>query len=130
MSYICQHTGKVVPPNIPEHRVVVKTRRKVYENQVLNRKGEPTGDIKLTEGTEIVKEIKVSPEAYTELTGLQPRRLPETKKPIPKQRTRTRKNSRPVTPWRNPKKDKQFSNAPRKQNKPKVQYVNKVSNKK
>lgn len=102
MSFHCEHTGEVVPAGIPEHRVVMETRRVTYENKVYKR-GKPTDEIRVDQGEEVVREIRVSPEAYTILTGLEPRRiiLPEPPKP------QSKKNSRPVEPWRNPKnKDK------------------------
>ena len=45
----CKHCGRVTRPREPGHRVVLKTRRKVYENKV----GYET---KTSVGYEIVKE--------------------------------------------------------------------------
>ena len=99
MSFICEHTGEVVAPGIPEHKVVIQTRSTTYTNQVYKR-GKPSKDVRIDQGEEIVKEIRVSPDAYKALTGLEPRRLPVPPKPTYSSR---KKESRPVKPWRNPK---------------------------
>lgn len=60
--FICQKTKKVIGPNVSPVKVVVQTRLKKYENY--NPK---TKRMVYSEGTEIVKEIVVSPEAYQQM---------------------------------------------------------------
>jgi hypothetical protein len=70
MSYICEHTGKIIGPGIPENKIIVKRRKKVYEKPP--RQDDEHSQAELIEGWEIAKEIRVGPEAYRELTGEEP----------------------------------------------------------
>jgi hypothetical protein len=133
MSFICKHSGKVIGPGVPEHHVVIETRNKRYENPPY-RNGKPTnGEPKLTYGIEIVKEIKVSPEAYQELTGLEPRRVQEKVVPVKTLNSRPAR-SKPRREWTNPgdkKKPRQGKKNVRREptqprNKPVVEVVNPV----
>jgi hypothetical protein len=60
--FICQKTKKAIGPGISPVKVVVQTRRKTYENY--NPK---TKKMVYSEGTEIVKELVVSHEAYEQM---------------------------------------------------------------
>ena len=60
--FICQKTKKVIGPGISPVKVVVQTRVKNYENY--NPK---TKRMVYSQGTEIVKEIVVSQEAYQQM---------------------------------------------------------------
>lgn len=108
MSFRCEHTGETVGPGIPEHRVVVKTRHTTYENYVYKRK-KPTKYIRIDQGTEIVKEISVSPDAYRTLTGLEPDKATKSLKAL--QILEEKKETKPTQPWKN-KKHKQNSKKP------------------
>ena len=66
----CQHTGKMIGPNVPENRIVTERRRKLYERVI--KRGYNRGNVETVEGWEIVKEISVGPEAYIQLTGKTP----------------------------------------------------------
>lgn len=67
----CQHCEKIVEARQPEHRVITETRDATYQVPKF-RDGEPTGYFFSTTGHEIVKEIRVCPSCYTELTGENP----------------------------------------------------------
>ena len=115
MSYICEHTGVLVPNNTPEHRVVIKTRPKQYEVRI--KRGPNRGSYETVQGWEIVKEIRVSPDAYRELTGKEPRK----RNPTPPRPVETFALNKPVEPWRNRKKKNNSSN--QRNRKPVVQVL-------
>lgn len=70
--YKCEHTGKMIGPNVPENKIVVERRKKIYEKVIKRGPREHRGKIELVEGWEIIKEIRVGPEAYEQLTGRKP----------------------------------------------------------
>lgn len=98
MSFICEHTGKNIGPGVPQHKVVVEWRTKYYDKPI--KKNRKIVGYEKVLGREIVREINVSPDAYKELTGLEPRRVTQTQETALPTRF---KDSRPVRPWSNPK---------------------------
>lgn len=98
MSFICEHTGKNIGPGIPQHKVVVEWRTKYYDKPI--KKNRKIVGYEKVLGREIVREINVSPDAYKELTGLEPRRVTQRQDTASPARF---KDSRPVRPWSNPK---------------------------
>jgi len=66
----CENTGckVIVKPRQPENRIVVEIRETSYLVPRTKKKKEQT-----TYGWEIVKEIKVCPDCYREITGEEPR---------------------------------------------------------
>lgn len=101
--YKCEHTGKTIEPGIPQNRVVVEKRKRVYEKRI--KRGRNKGTVELVEGWEIAKEIVVGPEAYRELTGQEPAQA-QRASPLVKD-ARVVEDTRPVRrkkPWQNPSK--------------------------
>ena len=70
----CQQCGKSTKSNQPENKVIMETRDKNYENTV--RKSRYNKQ-KFSNGWEIVKEIRVCPKCYKQITGQEP--LPRKK---------------------------------------------------
>ena len=89
--YKCQETGETIGPRVPQNRIVIERRRKIYENKI--RKGKNKGQVELIEGWEIVKEIIVGPDTYKERTGLEPAR---STRPSKLQQDTIVKNTKPV----------------------------------
>jgi hypothetical protein len=125
MSFICEHTGEVIGPGVPQHKVVVQWRKKTYKKPI-KRYGKIV-DFELKEGREIAKEINVGPDAYKALTGLEPKRG-DQKKRIARAERVVERNTKPVRPWRNPRikgKNKDNNRTPSNR-KPVVEKVNRL----
>lgn len=71
----CQNDkcNKVCKPGQPQHNVVIETRDKSYERKLFRGKRFIRTEEVL--GSEIVTEIKVCPDCYKEMTGLEPRKV-------------------------------------------------------
>lgn len=65
--------NKVCEPRQPQHTVVVQTRDKQYQRKIY--KHGKVVHVEDTYGTEIVKELKVCPECYQQMTGEEPMRI-------------------------------------------------------
>lgn len=112
---------KSVEPRQPQHTVVTDSReqtyeRKIYKNKRLVRTEEVIG-------SEIVKEIKVCPSCYEEMTGEEPRRVQQTTN-LRQMREELREQRKPK-PWKNRKPRHK-----RDGKKPVVQHVNRHKNEK
>jgi hypothetical protein len=95
----------MIGPGVPENRVVVEQRSKLYEKRI--RYGRAKGEVELIEGWEIVKEIVVGPDAYRELTGLEPAQ--NSKSSLLAKDIRPIENTRPARrkkKWTNPNQKK------------------------
>lgn len=130
--FICEHTGELIGPGIPENKVVVERRKKVYEKKIYKgRIKKKLVGVELVEGWEIVKEISVGPKAYQELTGKTPRITQNSSKLKPPQKPKPPKfkaAARKKKEWKNPKGTN--SKGPRSKQKPIVQKVNPIKNQK
>ena len=113
--------GKSVEPRQPQHTIVVESRDKTYERKIYKRKKL----IRVEEilGSEIVKEIKVCPECYQEITGEEPRKVQETTN-IKQLRENLREQHKPK-PWKNRRSRRRNNNK-----KPVVHHVNRHRNEK
>jgi len=127
--YKCQMDGcgKVTKPRQPTNRIVTETREKIYEvfpkkKWGKNRDSEP----KLVRGSEIVQEISVCPECYTQATGEEARRIVERAPPVRREKPRDFK-TRDNKPWRNPKNKSGTTKDKKPRRKPEVQVVNRPS---
>lgn len=112
-----QKCGVVTQPRQPANRIIVQTRKTRYENMI--HRGPHKGEMLVTEGTEIVKEIKVCPTCYEIFTGNKPAiPLPSNRTTIdPNVTKRHRKYSeRDNRPRQNPRQNQQ--------RKPVVEVVN------
>ena len=65
----------------PENKIVLEKRPMTYENTI--KRGKNKGTVQTTTGWEIIKEIRVCPDCYKEITGEEPRKFkPIEKKPV------------------------------------------------
>jgi hypothetical protein len=105
--------GKLVKSGQPANRIITEKREKVYSKPIRKRKGGRIVDYKDVFGSEIVKEIKVCPKCFRELTGTEPRMISEEKKPIPR---RYKGFNAPLPrrkKWQNPRAKKPDFGSPR-----------------
>ena len=121
-----KHCGKVVPARTPANMVTIETREKTYENPVFNH-GKPTNKTCITTGFETVREIKVCPNCFRELTGEQPQEAPfqiQSRK-LPVRHENKFEDSRPKQRkhWRNPKSGKRNKDN-NQHKKPVVEVIN------
>jgi len=99
--FICQNEGcgRISEPGQPQHKVVTETREKTYIRRF--RRYDRTWDQEEVLGSEIVKEIRVCPDCYLDLTGLEPIRL-EKIRPEPKKQFHPRQNKQKRSSRKNP----------------------------
>lgn len=112
---------KSVEPRQPQHTVVLETREQTYERKIF--KGKKLIRVEEVLGSEIVKEIKVCPECYQEVTGEEPRRVQATAN-LRQMRETIKERGKPK-PWRNRKPKRKHEGK-----KPVVQRVNRQGNEK
>ena len=106
----CENKGcnKVVPRYQPINKIVTETRPARYVNEPTKR-GRTEVE---TFGEEIVKEINVCPECYTNMTGEQPLRIARPSPPAKKKRSFKSDNRRP---WQNPRQKNRREQPEKKQ---------------
>jgi len=92
--------------------IVTERRRKFYDKKIYKGRGEKKRCVGVEEGaiegSEIVKEIKVCPKCFLELTGLQPKM--QTAAPAPRKKLQGFNRPPPRRKWKNPKAGKSSSN--------------------
>ena len=99
--YRCQRTGKLVGPNIREHKVVTKKREVSYPKTI--KYGPDKGQTEYIKGWEIVEEIRVAPEIYKELTGLEPVLTSGKQEKYGRYEDHIKDNDSSIRPWRPPR---------------------------
>lgn len=107
----------------PENKVVTERRNKSYEVRV--RRGRYKGEVNTVHGWEIAREIRVCPDCFVKMTGLQPKVVQHVV-PVKTERQK-RRNFKDERPYRKPR-NKKNNEAPKPRNKPVVEFVKKVPN--
>lgn len=64
--FVCQISGKLSKPGEKVHKVVIKTRDRVYTARVFNEEIGQVEDVQVGRGWEIVKEVNATYEGYCE----------------------------------------------------------------
>jgi len=120
----CQNKGchRLVPRYQPVNRVVLETRSKNYVNHIKKGRNEMTVE---TSGEEIVREIDVCPECYTNITGEQPARSAQPAPPVQKHRPQRKMRDDRGT-WRNPRRGRGPEKEKEVKRKPVVEKVNQL----
>ena len=119
----CQKCDKVTEKHQPMNKAVIETRDRTYETEI--KRGKMRGTMRVTKGSEIVKEISVCPDCYTSLTGLSPR-VTDVPVVVPsKPRFENKPNFRKDyqrRPWRN-RNNQRNNQSPQTRSKPIVETV-------
>lgn len=110
--------NKVCEPRQPQHTIVTETRNKTYERKIFRGKRMIRTDEIL--GSEIIREVKVCPECYKEITGEEPRRVQEIIT-IPAPKEKYKRKRKPFQPRINNKKPLQVQRVSRKRSNGKTQ---------
>jgi len=118
-----KYCQKQVQPGQPENRIITERRDKTYRNTYKKGRDER---VKMTEGSEIVKEARVCPLCYQKLTGQQPNLLVPKPSRSVVPLNKDRRGGRPLRKqkWTNPRRKHIRNDTSIPAKKPIVEIVN------